>query len=435
MLASAKEVEKVLSSSTHIEKSRDYFALKPWLGNALNLAKGPQWVPRRRLLLPAFQFRFLDNFMEVFNEQSVIMKNVLEKECVDIKDVNLFPYACRCTLDVICEAAMGVKIGAQTQKDLDYLKAIVSVSNLIVKRMFRPWLHPDFIWKISPEGRAEKKYLKVLHDFTENVITERRKLFTQNKELENSVKQLNKISDETNDDDIIGTKKHRLAFLDLLLEISDGGKVLTDEEIRNETDIFMVAGHDTSGSGIAWTLFLLGLHPEIQRKVQDEFEDIFDGDKERHVTVADLAKMKYLELCIKEALRLCPPIPVIFRHIYQDIQLDDGKVIPSGTSVALNLLELQRDPAVFPDPLKYDPDRFLPENCIGRNAYAYVPFAAGPRNCIGMRFAQMEVKVILSTLLRNFTFESTESFESIKITPDIALRPKYGLHFNVKKRI
>jgi len=325
---------------------------------------------------------------------------------------------------------MGTKIGAQTQKNLEYLKAIVSVSSLIVERMLRPWLHPDIIWKLSPQGRAEKKYLKTLHDFTENVISERRKLFNANKALEQSLQDKN-ISDD--DQDLTG-KKPRLAFLDLLLEVSQNGAVLTDEEIRNETDIFMVAGHDTSGSGIAWTLFMLASHPQIQKKVMEEIDQVFDGDRDRHVTIGDLSKMKYLELCIKEALRLCPPIPVIFRHIHQDIPLDEGKMIPSGSSVALNLLELHRDPEVFPDPLKYDPERFRPENCLGRNPYSYVPFAAGPRNCIGMRFAQMEVKVVLSTLLRNFWFEATEKFEDVEITPDIALRPKYGLHFTVKKR-
>jgi len=175
---------------------------------------------------------------------------------------------------------------------------------------------------------------------------------------------------------------------------------------------FELKGHETSGSSMAWTLFMIASHPDVQKRIHEELDEVFEGDRNRPVTIPDLGKLKYLDMVMKESLRICPPIPVIFRHIHQDIPLgklarlfafsfnkispcpklivsfpfvwlDDGKAIPAGTSIALNILELHRDPTVFPDPMKFDPDRFLPENCLGRSAYAFVPFAAGPRNCIG----------------------------------------------------
>jgi cytochrome P450 len=198
---------------------------------------------------------------------------------------------------------MGTKIGAQTQQNLKYSETVLSVLDLIVKRILQPWLQPNFIWKLSPEGRREKKNLEIVHGFTENVITERKKLIASDAQLSSKLS---------------GTGKTRLAFLDLLLQASGnqvGVNRLTDIEIRNETDLFMVAGHDTSGVALAWTLFLISHHPEVQQKVHNELDEIFGDDRERPATSEDLTKMKYLEMCFKETLRLRPSIPFIFRSL------------------------------------------------------------------------------------------------------------------------
>lgn len=228
--------------------------------------------------------------------------------------------------------------------------------------------------------------IKTLHGFSNRVIRERKaEIAEQNNNNNNNscaVKNLN-LQDETDENKyefVDFPPKKRLAFLDLLIEASKGGTELSDEDIREEVDTFMFEGHDTTSASICWTLFLLGSSPEIQQKVVDELDSIFDGDRTRSPTMKDLNDMKYLECAIKESLRLYPSVPLLGRHLHEDVQIGEY-LIPAGTMALVSTYVLHRDPKVFPKPEIYNPDNFLPANVIGRHPYAYIPFSAGPRNC------------------------------------------------------
>lgn len=205
---------------------------------------------------------------------------------------------------------MGAKMKVQTERDAEYLKSLMGLTRLLVHRILRPWLQPNLIWKLSPFGWEEKGYLKTLHSFTDSVIKDRKAKLQKNLEI---LERLQSAS------------KFRLAFLDLILQSqmrNDSTSFkMSDIDIRSETDLFLAAGHDTSGSALSWTLFALAHNPEIQRKVQNELDKIFEDDGERKVTNEDLTKMQYLEMCFKEALRLRPPIPFIMRQLYKDLEL------------------------------------------------------------------------------------------------------------------
>lgn len=112
----------------------------------------------------------------------------------------------------------------------------------------------------------------------------------------------------------------------------------------------------------------------------------------------------------------------------------DGRVIPKGTSITLSILDIHMDPEIYPNPEKFDPERFSQENCQNRNSYAWIPFAAGPRSCLGQKFAKIEGKCILAMLLRTYWFEPAEDWDGVKIVPDINLRVVEGLRFKVYKR-
>ncbi|CAG7732155.1 unnamed protein product [Allacma fusca] len=227
--------------------------------------------------------------------------------------------------------------------------------------------------------------------------------------------------------------KRRVAFLDLLITAQmeqtneEPGMALTNLDIREETDTFMFEGHDTTAASANWTTFLLGCNPECQAKVYEELLEIFGEDVERPITSEDLTKMKYLDCCIKESLRLYPSVPVLARDIKSDVLLDDGVVIPSGTNAFIMPYMIHRDPEVFPEPEVFLPDRFFPENSVGRSPFAYVPFSAGPRNCIGQKFAVMEEKVLLANLFRNFKVVAAERREDIILLAELIMRPKNGL--------
>ncbi|XP_077286806.1 cytochrome P450 4c3 isoform X2 [Arctopsyche grandis] len=422
LVSEAATVEPILNSPKYINKSSEYIYLRPWLGTGLLTSSGKKWKNRRKILTPAFHFKILDNFVDIFFEHSHILVNKMKNE-LGKEPFNIFPYVTLCTLDIICETAMGRKVNAQSNSDSEYVKAIYEMGNIILNRQSKIWMQPNWIFKMTNDYVDHQRCLKILHDFSYKVIRERK---------EEIAKEKIKNSDGRNEDDDSFCKK-KLAFLDLLIEASKDGAVLSTDDIREEVDTFMFEGHDTTSAGLCWCLYLLGCNQKIQQKVADELDMIFDGDADRKPTMKELFDMKYLECCIKEALRLFPSVPLIARYLKEDVQIGDY-LVPAGTTAMIITHMLHRDPKAFPNPEVFDPDRFLPENCRGRHPYAYIPFSAGPRNCIGQRFAILEEKTVLSTLLRKYRVESTERREDITLLGELILRPKNGLQLKIYPR-
>ncbi|KAF2345273.1 Cytochrome P450 [Trinorchestia longiramus] len=273
------------------------------------------------------------------------------------------------------------------------------------------------MFRLLGVGKEHDRCLHILHDLSLRTIRERRRLY--------------KSSTETEQTQVEG-KKERLPFLDLLLKYSAEGENLTDEDIREEVDTFMFEGHDTTATAISMTLYLLGRHPEIQARVHDELDSVLEGDVGA-LTSDHLKQLKYLERCLKEALRIYPSVPMIGRVSESDTVLD-GKVVPAGTNILVFIYLLHRDPEQFPEPERFDPDRFLPEQVAKRHPYAYVPFSAGPRNCIGQKFALMEEKVVLATILRRFRLRSVDDPQQMGVMGELILRPKRGIRVQMWPR-
>nr|AFH35031.1 cytochrome P450 4C [Portunus trituberculatus] len=411
LVSEARSAEVLLSSQKHLDKSRDYSFLHPWLGTGLLTSTGRKWHSRRKMLTPAFHFKILEDFVEVFNSQSHKMLTKLKGKA-DGRPFDVFPFITLCTLDIICETAMGININAQDNSDSEYVNAVYGIGALVQYRQTRPWIQPDLLFRLFGYAKQHDEYLRILHSFSYSAIDNRRKEY-----------QLAKLKDKEEDEDVIG-KKRRLAFLDLLLNYSETQTSLSNEDIREEVDTFMFEGHDTTAAALNWSLYLLGCHPEIQAKVHEELDSLF-GDSDRPVTMADLREMKYTENCIKEALRLFPSVPFLARELREEAVINNYR-IPVGTTVMVVTYRLHRDPEQFPDPETFDPDRFLPENVAKRHPYSYVPFSAGPRNCIGQKFALMEEKIVLSSIMRHFRVENTTRREDLRILGELILRPENG---------
>ncbi|XP_071488189.1 cytochrome P450 4V2-like [Diadema antillarum] len=405
----AKHVEALLNSSRNTKKSFAYFFTKPWLGLGLLLSYGKKWFQRRKMLTPTFHFSILQNFVGVFNEQS----NILAEKLDAVKDqhgpVNILPLVTHCTLDIICDTAMGKHTNAQGEGDSEYVRAVKGMAALAVFRGKHPHLWMDEIFSRTEAGSRQKKYLEVLHGFTKSMIQQR-------------LREPNKHADiHSSDDGAIAGKRKRVAFLDLLIQMHREDPSFTLADIQEEVDTFMFEGHDTTAAAISWSLYLLGLHPDVQERLHEEVVSVL-GDTDRHVTTDDLQKLTYLTCVVKETLRVLPSVPVIGRTLDSDIILD-GKLVPKETSIILGIYALHRDPGQFPDPDKFDPDRFLADNTFKRHPFAYVPFSAGPRNCIGQKFAMMEIKVTLANLLRRFSFRSMQTEEEVKPAGQLILSP------------
>ncbi|XP_072402618.1 cytochrome P450 4d2-like isoform X1 [Diabrotica undecimpunctata] len=410
-----KLIEHILSSTKLINKARQYQWLHKWLSTGLLTSTGTKWRQRRKMITPAFHFSILENFVHVFETNGNVFIDLLKKE-VDKPSIDITPFVALCTLDIICEAAMGIKLNSQVTKTSKYVRSVKEVCKIFGMRQYSI-IHPT-LYPLTLNYFVEKRAIKILHAHTDNIIEQR--ITERNKCVKDKIG-----VDEFN-------QKKRLAFLDLLLESTIDEKALTRLDIREEVDTFMFEGHDTTSSAISFALHSLANNPEVQQKAYEEQKSLFADLKTAKPTVAQLNDMKYLELVIKETLRLYPSVPYIARELSEDVEYD-GKVLPKGLNVVLFTFAVHRDPVYFPDPLKFDPERF--EDTRGTNPYIYTPFSAGPRNCIGQKFAMLEMKSTISKVIRNFELYPSTTQEKLQLSPETILVSKNGVCISLKNRL
>ncbi|CAL1294908.1 unnamed protein product [Larinioides sclopetarius] len=219
-----------------------------------------------------------------------------------------------------------------------------------------------------------------------------------------------------------------------LFKLSKDGKE-TMHHVKVVHD-FTRNGHETVSISIVWALYLIGLYKDVQTKIHEELDKVIGKDTTREVLEKDLNDLEYLDCVLKEASRLYPAAPWFGRKFPKDTPSNIcGHVIPKGTACVVLTYFLHRDEEVFLDPEKFDPGRFSAENCHKIPEYAYIPFAAGPRNCIGQRFAMMEIKIIMSSILRNFSIESLDTRDIVKPFLYVTLHPSVPVRIRIRPRM
>ncbi|XP_071442001.1 cytochrome P450 4C1-like [Hetaerina americana] len=430
-ISSWKYAEEIFNSNVHIEKSSTYDFLHKWLGTGLLTSTGAKWHSRRKLLTPAFHRAILDGFQEVFVDKSDTLLKILEAKSNQSEAFDIAPYIWQCSLDIICETSMGTKMSIQenvSKEDEAYLKSISFVAETTLYRFLRPWLHPNFIFNLTSKGRAHNNSVKLMHAYSNKVIQSRKKEYLQKLGMKSNG------NSEENED--LGIKKKRQAFIDILIEaaFAEGHEkkpILSDEDIREEVDTFMFEGHDTTASAISWTIYLLGLHPETQEEVAAELTEIFGDEKIK--STQKLSELRLLDRCVREALRLYPSVPMIARKIREEVKLGEYTV-PAEAELVIHMFYMHRDKEIFPEPDKFNPDNFLPEACEKRPPYAFVPFSAGSRNCIGQKFAMQEAKTVVASIVQKYKIESIQSPQELILLPELILRSENGIKVRLRPR-
>ncbi|XP_057323256.1 cytochrome P450 4C1-like [Microplitis mediator] len=423
VLFDPEQLKIVFHSPKTIEKDEMFRFFRPWLGTGLFTAPADKWKVHRKLIMPTFHPRILESFVDIMDKKSEIMVKVMEVE-LNKDEFDIFTYISLCTLDIICETAMGVTSNTQTTKDTSYLEALQKVKEIVYRRMFTIWLYPDIIFNLTKFSRDQDKYIKYLHKQTNDVIKQKRQQYSKEINYENNPGDTSQVQ--------------RKAFLDLLIELSNQGSELTNEELREEVDTIMFGGNDTTATVNSFVIYMLANFPEIQDKCYEELVEIYGDNinERREIKNEDLSRMEYLERVIKETMRLFPVGPLSIRHVSDDLNIGGGYTLPKSTTVVLATIKLHRHADIWEDPLRFNPDRFLPEQVAKRHPYAYVPFAAGSRNCIGMKYAMISMKILLATLLRNYIFMKDKhvKIEDIKIKADVTIKTFDPISVKIKRR-
>ncbi|XP_040594314.1 cytochrome P450 4F4 isoform X3 [Mesocricetus auratus] len=405
-----------MSAAVALKEVVFYTLLKPWLGDGLLVSAGDKWSRHRRMLTPAFHFNILKPYVKIFNDSTNIMHAKWQRLASGgSARLDMFENTSLMTLDSLQKCVFSFDSNCQ-EKPSEYISAILELSALVSKRYDQLLLHIDSLYQLTPNGMRFHKACRLVHDFTDAVIQDRRRTLPSK-----------------DGDDVLKAKAKckTLDFIDVLLLAKDeDGKELSDEDIRAEADTFMFEGHDTTASGLSWILYNLARHPEYQERCRQEVRELLRYREPQEIEWDDLAQLPFLTMCIKESLRLHPPVTEIARCCTQDIGLPDGRVIPKGVVCVINIFATHHNPTVWPDPEVYDPFRFDPENVKDRSPLAFIPFSAGPRNCIGQTFAMNEMKVALALTLLRFRVLPDDKEPHRK--PELILRAEGGLWLRVE---
>ncbi|MBO1331719.1 cytochrome P450 [Streptomyces sp. VRA16 Mangrove soil] len=219
-------------------------------------------------------------------------------------------------------------------------------------------------------------------------------------------------------------------LLGLLIQArTEDGESLSDDEIRDQVLVFLLAGHETTATTLTFGLHLLGRNPQVQRRAHEELDAVLgDGRAPR---AADMERLPYLERVVKEALRLYPAAAAVGRRAVVDTELD-GMTVPAGSDIAIASYVIHRHPEYWDEPERFDPDRFLPEAEKARPRYAWLPFGGGPRACIGAHFAMLESVLALAVLLRRY--EVTAEDRDVRVGYGITLYAAQDVTVEVRER-
>uniref|UniRef100_A0A182MZX3 Cytochrome P450 n=1 Tax=Anopheles dirus TaxID=7168 RepID=A0A182MZX3_9DIPT len=455
-LTEPADVEIILNSYVHLEKSSEYRFFKPWLGDGLLISSGDKWKSHRKLIAPAFHQNVLKTFIDVFNDNSLAVVRRMSKEVGHVFDCH--DYMSEVTVDILLETAMGSTRTGENKAGFEYAMAVMRMCDILHKRQLKIHLRLDPLFNLTGVKKEQERLLHIIHSLTRKVVREKKQLYArqlaegrlpspsltevigkQEKPVEGGgvahISQGSLLRDDLddNDENDIGEKR-RLAFLDLMIETAHNGANISDEEIKEEVDTIMFEGHDTTAAGSSFVLCLLGIHQHVQERVYAELRQIF-GDSPRPATFGDTLEMKYLERVIFETLRMFPPVPMIARKLNEDVQLaSKGYTVPAGTTVVIGTYKIHRRADLYPHPDTFNPDNFLPERTQHRHYYSYIPFSAGPRSCVGRKYAMLKLKVLLSTVLRHYRVVSHLTEKDFKLQADIILKRTDGFQIQLEPR-
>jgi cytochrome P450 len=398
LLTNPADVRHVLQdNAANYRKSPLYDKLRLSLGNGLLTSEGAFWLRQRRIAQPAFHRQRIAALAgdmttavgEIADEWAAIAST---GQPVDVGDEMM-----RLTRTVVLRTLLGADLGPFASR----IDAAWAVMNEHIG---------DSFWSLgltdgwpTPRNRRFQAARAVLRGAVEYAIRTRRER---------------------------PSGGHDLLSMLLAARDEDTGEAMTDEQLRVEITTFLLAGQETTSLALTWTFYLLSQHPAARERLEAELDAVLGG---RAPGYDDLPNLPFTRRVIDEAMRLYPPAWGFSRQALGDDDLG-GYRLPRGWLAFLMPYVLHRQPALWPDPERFDPDRFTPERSAERPKFAYLPFGAGPRQCIGNHFALLEAHLSVATLAQTYRLHLVPG-HPVEPWPLITLRPRYGMPMTIERRI
>jgi cytochrome P450 len=388
LMLKPEETKQVLQENNrNYGRGKSFAILRAFLGEGLLTSEGDFWRRQRRLAQPTFHRQKLAMLANTMIDESVSWVDRLAKQD-RAKPVNISTATTDATLRIVTKTLFGAGLGPE----LDQIATALNNLNFIAnRRVLNPFKLPK--WIPSSDNQAFDKAYQTVDALIYGIVDERCRT-------------------DANHDDL----------LDMYLRATDEetGEGMSNQQLRDEMVTLFVAGYETTATSLAWTLYLLSQHPNVLTKVQTELRQVLAG-RDRP-SPEDLRALPYLSQIINESLRLYPPAWIMSRFSFGPDQLGSHR-LEGNQGVLLCPYILHRDPANWPSPEQFNPDRFAGDWSKDKHPYAFLPFGGGPRLCIGNQFALMEMHAILATLLSRFSVRPS-STASVGTRPLITLRSK-----------
>jgi cytochrome P450 len=370
--------------------------LRHFLGPGLLTLHGEQWHRQRKLIhqggfstaklssIASTMQESLDGHFERFDREA-------ERGAIDVASEMM-----KVTFGMVSRSLFSTSVRSD---EVDYLSLSIStVQDFVMRQVLQPYLAPWFA--ISGELRKHEKMRDSCKQIIRDVVRQRRQ-----------------------------TNSHRDMLQVLMDAVYESGETMTDDAIVHESLQLLVAGHETSSNALSWAFYLLATHPECMEQARNEFDRIV-GDSQ--LQFADLPRLEFMSQFVEESLRLFPPFWALDRVAVKDDHVMDI-AIPKGTIVVVYVHGVHHSPKFWDAPENFSPERFNKENRKHHTPFAYLPFGAGPKGCVGGNYAMLQMLMIIGRILQRYDFELAPN-QQVVPHPSVLLKPKHGLKMNFEKR-
>jgi cytochrome P450 len=395
-LSHPDHIQHVLQGNVaNYRKGRGYKILKLSLGEGLLTSEGTLWQRQRKMTQPSFQGQQVASFVATMAANSLTMLKRWESNAKQGEVFDVVPDFMRLTLNIAAEVLFTTNLEA----DAESIRRTLDIGrDYSVERAWS--IFPPPLSIPTKRNREYRGALANIHGIMDRIIAERRGASTR-------------ISD----------------LLTMLMEArDDSGAPMSDKQLRDEVITLLTAGHETTTLALAWTCFLIATRPDVVERMTAEAA-FLNG---QNPTYEDLMKLRYSRMVVEESMRLYPPVWTLARTSINEDEIG-GHRIPAGSEILIFPYITQRHPKWWQDPDVFRPERFAPENSAARPRYAYLPFGAGPRTCIGLNFAMTEILVALTLLLQRFRLKLAIDPANVRPEPSVTLQPRPGVPVRLER--